>query len=60
MGHLSHLGCGIKHSLSLREQAILTLTGTVAGAAIDTEGHALFQISLPHQIMTTALPLIST
>ena len=33
----------------LREQAILTLTGQVAGAAKDSDGQALFQLSMPHQ-----------
>ena len=46
MGHLSHLGSGIKHPLSLRERAILTLTGPVGVAAIDSEGQALSK--LPH------------
>ena len=55
MGHLSHLGSGIKTPNGQR--AILTLTGPVTGVAIESEGQALSQISLPHQIMKMALPL---
>ena len=33
LGLLSHLGCGMKTPLSLRERATVTLTGPVMGAA---------------------------
>ena len=36
------------------------LTGPVAGAALDSEGHAMSQLSLPHPIMKIALFLILT
>ena len=59
MEHLSHLGIGIKkHPPSLRERAILTLTGLVAGAPIDSEGQAPSQLSLSHPIMKMVLSML--
>ena len=41
LGLLSNLEFGIKTPLSLRERAILPLTGPVTGDATDSEGQAL-------------------